>query len=291
MDFYLLPSRLWELAFGYLILSSRSRLQRFYDSAFAQVAGLFLILFGCVTISGQMGFPGWKALVPVIGAGLLLGASEEGLVNATVMSSRFLGFFGTISYVLYLWHWSLFSFMKSLMLSDHMIALTVATIVLSHVTHRLIEKPLMRLPVTAGSRAKMILTGIAVLSGIAVVGGLVGNGTIHGRMQTASLPTPVDPRTGQDCGIDAGFGNKFSPDALKSCDVIRYPGRPVILLTGDSHAESLNDGLDEFAKENRINLITFTAVFSLRFRFTIIARHVVITIITSKTGSQGESLI
>jgi peptidoglycan/LPS O-acetylase OafA/YrhL len=261
MDFYLLPSRLWELSFGYLVFDSRNRFRSFYDSNYAQIGGLLLILIGCFTIRGQVGYPGIAALIPVLGAGLILGATEEGWVNRRVLNNRFLGFFGTISFTLYLWHWPLFSFMKSILLKDSMIALTTTTLLLSYFTHRLIEKPLMRFPVTDKNRVRIIFIGIAALTTIAIFGTLIGNGTIHSRMRASSLPAAIDTRTGLNCGIDASEGHVFSPDDLKTCEQIRFPGAPVILFLGDSHAGCLTDGMTAFAEKNHFNFVPFTALY------------------------------
>lgn len=261
MDFYLLPSRLWELAAGGAVYLTQDRLRKFYDSGWVQSSALALIFYGFFRVSGQQGYPGVKALIPVVGAGLLLGASEGAVISRKVLSTRVLGFFGTISYTLYLWHWSLYSFMKTLVLNDAMILLSVLTLGFSYLTHRFIEKPLMKYPVTKGNRVRITTLGIGALLVLAGVGTLIGNGVIPGRLKTSSLPDLIDHRTGLSCGINGDSGQPFNAESFKPCEAIRFPGAPVVLFLGDSHAGSLNDGMAAFASENHFNLVSMNAIY------------------------------
>ncbi len=58
-------------------------------------------------------FPGIYALIPVIGAALLI-VSPNSIVNRRVLSHPAMVFLGLISYPLYLWHWPLLSFLATL---------------------------------------------------------------------------------------------------------------------------------------------------------------------------------
>ncbi|KDO19783.1 hypothetical protein SPRG_22345 [Saprolegnia parasitica CBS 223.65] len=55
-------------------------------------------------------FPGYYALLPTIGATLLIAAGADASVNTYLLSNRVAVYVGKISYCLYLWHWPLLVF-------------------------------------------------------------------------------------------------------------------------------------------------------------------------------------
>jgi peptidoglycan/LPS O-acetylase OafA/YrhL len=76
------------------------------------VAGLVLIVATVLTIDETMEFPGWWALLPVIGTCLLIASGPLTWVNKKLLGTRGLVAIGLISYPLYLWHWPLLSFIR-----------------------------------------------------------------------------------------------------------------------------------------------------------------------------------
>jgi peptidoglycan/LPS O-acetylase OafA/YrhL len=72
-----------------------------------ELAGLVLILIAAFTLSAGTRFPGSIALLPVIGAVLMVssGSSYAKVGPARFTSLPVLVFVGDISYALYLWHW------------------------------------------------------------------------------------------------------------------------------------------------------------------------------------------
>ena len=76
------------------------------------VAGLVLIVAAVLTIDETKGFPGWWALLPVVGACLLIASGPLTWINNKLLATRGLVAIGLISYPLYLWHWPLLSFIR-----------------------------------------------------------------------------------------------------------------------------------------------------------------------------------
>ena len=263
-DFYFLPSRFWELGVGYLVFESQTRFRKFYDGWFTQTLAFGLLVLSAIAIRSD-GFPGWKAILPVMGSALLIGGSENAMVNRYLLSSKFLGFFGTLSFVLYLWHWPLFSFMKTLFLEDQMVTLVVSTLVLSFLSHRFVEKPMMSLRVTPENRKKMVMLGSGALLFFAMLGTLLANGVIPSRMASAGLTLAMSPRTVPSCMQDMDGRKAFSAADLAPCMQIKFPGRPVVLLIGDSHSNSLQAGLQPFLESHQINSVTLSAAFCSPF--------------------------
>ena len=107
--------------------------------------GAALIGYGLLILNKDRHFPGTWALLPTLGAALIISAGTQAGFNRIVLSNRLLVWFGLISFPLYLWHWPLLSFACILegeaSLKMRSIALLVS-IILAWLTYQLIEKPI-----------------------------------------------------------------------------------------------------------------------------------------------------
>lgn len=99
--FYLLPARGWELMIGAALAVNLASIPERVRPA-AGLVGLALIALGFVTISEADLFPGWVALLPTVGAALLVGSGPHGPASR-MLSSRPIVYVGKISYSFYLW--------------------------------------------------------------------------------------------------------------------------------------------------------------------------------------------
>ena len=108
--------------------------------------GLFLLIYGFWRINKELSFPGAWALVPVLGAVLIISADSKAWVNRTILSNKIAVWFGLISFPLYLWHWPILSFariVESEVPSRNIrIVAVVLSIVLAWLTYKLVERPL-----------------------------------------------------------------------------------------------------------------------------------------------------
>lgn len=108
--------------------------------------GTLILIYGFWRIHKEMSFPGKWALIPVLGAVLLIAAGPKAWVNQHVLSNRFMVGLGLISFPLYLWHWPLLSFARIIenvvpSIGIRMLAV-IAALILAACTYFLIEKPL-----------------------------------------------------------------------------------------------------------------------------------------------------
>lgn len=110
------------------------------------IVGLLLLVVGVALINKHRAFPGWWALLPTVGAVLLIIAGPQGIINRTLLSNKLMVGIGLISYPLYLWHWVILSFLRIMQgevpLWWHRIIAVLVAVVLSILTYKFVEKPI-----------------------------------------------------------------------------------------------------------------------------------------------------
>jgi len=111
-------------------------------------SGLALILGGFLILNKEIAFPGAWALLPVLGAVLIIFAGQTAWINRNILSSKTAVWFGLISYPLYLWHWPLLSF-AYIFAGDTPIAATrlimiIISVIFAWLTYKFIEMPIRR---------------------------------------------------------------------------------------------------------------------------------------------------
>jgi peptidoglycan/LPS O-acetylase OafA/YrhL len=281
--FYLPWTRGWELALGALLAYR----EVFWIAAFpypsrriANIgagAGIALMLGAFLFLNEAQSFPGWLAAIPTLGSALVI-ASPESLPGEIALGNRVAGFFGAISYPLYLWHWPLFAFARIwpgiIPTAPVLFALACVAVVLAALTYRLVEQP-----VAIPFRRRPFATAL-VLLGLLALTGILGRATYDSKGFPSRFPPLVDrifdyrdngaesPRL-QGCfyQLDAAH---YSLDEerrraagffeAKHCAAITDPRKPTILILGDSHAAHLFTGLQEVYGA-KANLLTLSSVF------------------------------
>ena len=103
--FYLLPFRVWQFCFGALALAlwQHFKLSDF-GSQLTRAAGLAACVVVAVHPAAPENFPGWFALLPSVGAALVLFAAspEE---PSPWLANKYALWVGKVSYAMYLVHW------------------------------------------------------------------------------------------------------------------------------------------------------------------------------------------
>ena len=146
-NYYSFPSRLWELSFGALLamLPAKATLPAKLQAPAAGLGVAMIAATGFV-IPTSLAFPGPAALLPLLGAALVIISGPKHIV-AGVLSSPAMTWLGKVAYSLYLWHWPLLILLTvALGQEDPSIFLGVTVIVVSlalaHITYTLVEDPL-----------------------------------------------------------------------------------------------------------------------------------------------------
>lgn len=149
--FYSPLTRCWELLIGallaYLTVFSPHRLAPIekYKNGLSFIG--FLLIFSSFSLLNKSSlFPGWWALMPSLGAVLIICAGSHAKLNHLLLSNKVLVAVGLISFPLYLWHWPLLSFAH--IIEGEMPSRLVRTgalltsFLLAYFTYRFVEKPI-----------------------------------------------------------------------------------------------------------------------------------------------------
>lgn len=146
-NFYLLPSRIWELMIGTLtaFYLFQNKQAKGYIGELASVLGLSLILLSVFFLDKTHPFPSVYALSPVIGTTLVILFTHRETLVYRLLSFKALTLIGLISYSAYLWHQPLFVFTRLILIEEPkpwlMGLLSLLTIVLAYFSWRFIEAP------------------------------------------------------------------------------------------------------------------------------------------------------
>jgi peptidoglycan/LPS O-acetylase OafA/YrhL len=145
--FYLPHARFWELILGAMLaLRIFPEISNQFLRSLLAGAGLLAIAFAVVTYDQKTAFPGLAALVPCLGAALIIyaGSKESSNLN-NYLGVRPLVLLGLMSYSLYLWHWPLIVFAKQFSVfglsAIQLTGLLTLTLLISMASWQWIEKP------------------------------------------------------------------------------------------------------------------------------------------------------
>ncbi|GAB4099975.1 acyltransferase family protein [Sinomonas halotolerans] len=232
--YFVTPTRVWELALGGLVavaVAARGRRSlrgghaasaRAGDTAVVW-AGLACILAAAVLYTGRTPFPGYTALLPVLGAAAVIwgDAPRHGFSPAPLMGLRPVRFLGDISYSVYLWHWPLIALVPfvsggSLGPLDKA-AILVATLCLAWLTKTFVEDRLRRAP----RRRPVLLTfGPAAIATALVVG------LAWGQIAEVRASSEASAQAAADLADGACFGAAALADGADGCS--KEPSGPVV---------------------------------------------------------------
>jgi peptidoglycan/LPS O-acetylase OafA/YrhL len=261
--FYLLPSRAWELLLGTIMsLEGFPRLRSAAARQTAGLVGLAMVLGPCLVYQSSTPFPGLAALVPCVGAGLIIAAGRDGpnLVGR-LLSLPPAVFIGRISYSLYLWHWPIIVFsgmgmtlIKGLTQHQTQLFLLALSIAAATLSWRFVEGPFR--PRRAGVPPRAVFRVAATaIAGVAIFGGALWlSHGLPGRFpaDAQKVASYLEGDSG-DAGHDFyRHGKCFMTDLdwdLQRFDprecLAQVPGKPTYLILGDSHAAHLWWGLNK----------------------------------------------
>lgn len=175
-NFYLLPTRIWELLTGSFVAFylRKSPPPKGIIAQVGALIGIACVIGSIIWLDEKTPFPSLIALVPVGGTALIILCASSETLTGAILGRRVLVGIGLVSYSAYLWHQPLFAFARLYL--NHspepvlMIILIVATFVLAWISWRFVETPF-RNKARFSRQAIFILSG-ALLIVMSAIGGL-----------------------------------------------------------------------------------------------------------------------
>jgi len=258
-NFFLTPSRVWELivgAFCALIMLDRKP----GSNSVLSMLGLGAILWSVFAFDETTAFPSALTLVPVLGTALIIVFADGSTVTGRLLSLKWLVGIGLISYSTYLWHQPLFVTARlgrqQATSPAEIIGLSILSLVLGYGSWRFIEQPF-RKPKSAALKQPRVILGLAGLSIIGFLG-LSGVGQITNGIEQRFDLTPNQEQyiatshsrspVKLECQAAPGGGNELSYN--EACVFGDETAKPAVVIFGDSHAVELGWELGEEFGEN-----------------------------------------
>lgn len=265
--YFVSSTRVWELAAGALLALAARRVAGLPASlrSWAARTGLIMIVASVLLLDSEARFPGWLAVIPVLGAVLLIaGGIGAGGRAPRILRQAWLTRVGNVSYSLYLWHWPFVVVATSLWGSEEGlspwigVAATVASAGPALLAYKFVEVPIYRSRALArGWRPSAVVAVIAVSVGVGSAACVV-----------AATPSGGDPAAARGAGalvqVDGAWvdatpneGASLVPtpagafdDFDWTCETTRVPRAEVdecaynedgaggdVVLIGDSHLQ------------------------------------------------------
>jgi peptidoglycan/LPS O-acetylase OafA/YrhL len=256
--FYSPLARFWELMLGgilaYLVRQKGEWLAHFPTQRAA--GGLLLIGVSVFALNREFAFPGYWALLPTVGAFLVISAGFTNWISKYLLGNRLMVGVGLISYPLYLWHWPILVFAKivkgGLLTPTDRIGAIAASVALAFLTYRFVEYPIRHsaaLRTPQGFIAQgFIAQGLAAaMAAAGALGLLIFTGTIDSRLRNENI-TQI---------LAASYDWQYPPVAAEnhSFGELRYFRESskldsYTLFVGDSNMEQYAPRIDRVIKDN-----------------------------------------
>ena len=206
---------------------------------FMSLFGLLLLVSSVILINQSLAFPSNWAILPVLGALLVISAGSKASLNRLLLMNPVAVWFGLISYPLYLWHWPILSFLQ--IIEGEFpgryarIAAVALSIVLAWIMYKYIEKPL-----RFGGVSKSIKIG--ALSCLLLAIGLTG--IFVSKADLAETHSQLDTLTIKRKGSEHAIGSSTA----------WYQGKGDWLFLGNSFSNSVEKiKLSIVPKENQLD--------------------------------------
>jgi peptidoglycan/LPS O-acetylase OafA/YrhL len=288
--FFVTPTRAWEFGAGGLLALLGACARFNWSSSAARSAlswvGLAAIVVAAFTYSAATPFPGYAALLPVLGAIAVIraGAPDNAWAPTAALRLAPIQFLGNVSYSIYLWHWPLLIFTPFAVgaATDTVkVIVLVLSILAGWLTKVLVEDPARNSTLLRRRRPRLTFAfagaATAIVLAATLAGGLHAQG-LAAKAEVASARTIAakpacfgaaahDP--GHPCAnpklrrtvAPSPLAATHDPNApcthkrhygvVSTCEfgVSRAQAHTTIALIGDSHASVMRAPLDTVAKD------------------------------------------
>ncbi|MGJ8694306.1 MAG: acyltransferase family protein [Thalassotalea sp.] len=252
--FYLLPTRAWEMLIGCLAFLRPIKLSD-VAKTYVQLLGLIIILLSYFCLSDSDIWPGYLALIPVVGTYLVIIANQQ---YSLFSSNKLLSWLGKASYSIYLWHWPIvvFGVSQSILQDNNFLLLGLTlSLIFGYLSFKYIEKANFTFFKRIYLQPRYLYLGV-ILTSFAIYksgGAAIELRTINSsdkgqfayRYERNNYLENIDIQYREQCNfIRIKASEKLDP----ICMVTGKSGG--VFLWGDSHAQALVYGLKQVLPEH-----------------------------------------
>jgi peptidoglycan/LPS O-acetylase OafA/YrhL len=244
-------TRFWELMVGSGLALGTARLQPLSNAVrnVGSVLGALLCAVAIFGLNSGLGYPGAWALLPTVGAALLIASGFDAILNRIVLSRPTMVGIGKISYPLYLWHWPLLSFSTILLegqpSASQRVMVLLASAMLAWLTYRLIESPIQHMKVRSIAVAGPTLALLFMGSVGAAIFVLNPQAPSHRYSPFAEVATAMHGAGQQFVTTNCGLSES---DAKLGICITDTRDAPHFAMIGDSKTEAMMWG---FVRESK----------------------------------------
>lgn len=237
--FFLIPFRVFEFAIGAsLIWLGRIRMDSRLLSELFFICGIALICYALVFFNDEMLFPSYFALVPCVGAALIIFSRGKSVFSVCLSNRIFVGI-GLISYSLYLVHWPIIVFtlyVKKDISPFEQIVMAIMSFTLAWLSYIFIECPFRygKIKLNYNVLVGFVLLPLFVMAAMG----------LHMKENDGWAWRISSTLNFEDVGDAATFHKTFYGGAgYPRYGAVKTTRSPEVILVGDSHGRHYAEGI------------------------------------------------
>ncbi|PSU05919.1 acyltransferase [Photobacterium aquimaris] len=252
--YFLLPTRAWEMMMGGLAFLYPLQNLKETSKKYLEWVGIALILASYAFISKDNLWPGYLALIPVLGAYLVILANRSGsVITDNVVMQKV----GSWSYSIYLWHWPVVVFGYYFEMQHWEWIGIPVSVVLGFCSYKFVES--IKFPALSSISFKSIVTFKPLWMVVSI--GLISSilfFNITNRMKAIPNINKYNMATKTEGYCFGSPGSGLSSADYLTCQIGKKSNDPKVLLFGDSFAGEYEPTLSVLGKKNNISILAIT---------------------------------
>lgn len=273
IGYYGTVGRAWEFGVGVVLalLPSLRIPGGVFGREMVAWIGLVAVMASFLVITDESSFPGWIALLPVLGTSALLIAGTSGETTvARAMSIRPMMWVGDRSYSIYLWHWPFIVLAVAIWPRETTVPLIsgLLSILVASIAYRFVEQKWRgNTPMSRRAASALIVFSFVAPAILSITVFLLAERLLKPSFLSTANTFALQGETSeqsfsndfmnwsQPCPSDTWIPTILSPDGTPLCNQSNPSIEPSVVLIGDSHAAQLFPSLAASYPEENVVFI------------------------------------